>query len=149
MKASQLSLKRQVPILSKDLVLVKEYLIGVLADNKPISLATIEPLDRTTLLGQRPLLSKAPKAQQGYDYARSPSPHRVKIGWRNQKPHSTPPTGDDATLVQHCSPLQTQSYLPGPLSPLPPRLFQPFAVFVLGHFLLAPFFSVRHMLTSF
>jgi hypothetical protein len=40
-------------------------------------------------------------------------------------------------------------YLSGFLSSLPPRLFQTFAVFVLGHFLPAPFLVVCHMLTSF
>jgi hypothetical protein len=148
-KASRLSLMRQVPFLSKKLILTKINLIVVLVDDKPIAPARIEPLDRTTLLGQRSLLSKAPKAQQGHDHACSPSPHRVKIGWRDQKPHSTPPAGDDSPLIQHRSRLQIHSCLPGPLSPLPPRLFEPFAVFVLGHFLLAPFFGICHMLTSF
>jgi hypothetical protein len=64
-KASQLPLKRQASILSIELILVKEHLVGVFADDKPISLVTIEPLDRTTLLGQWPLLPEAPKAQQG------------------------------------------------------------------------------------
>jgi hypothetical protein len=34
------------------------------------------------------------------------------------------------------------------LASLPPRLFEPFAVFVLGHLFLAPFLCVAHILAS-
>ena len=65
MKASQLSLTWPIPVLSKDLVLVKEYLVTVLAGDEPVALAVVEPSDRAALLGQRSSLSKAPRAQHG------------------------------------------------------------------------------------
>jgi hypothetical protein len=60
-KARYLSLARPAHVLAKDLILVEEYLVALLANDEPMVLAPIEPLDRAPLLGHRTSPPEAPE----------------------------------------------------------------------------------------
>jgi hypothetical protein len=59
MKSDLLSLLKCLAGVSKKLLLVKKGLFALLADNKAIVPARAEPLDLSTLFGQRSLREKA------------------------------------------------------------------------------------------